>query len=135
MGRMSPRARAKARVRTMAMARASLKEMTTEAKVRARKDRPRDTPVGTPQAGEVVEVGIAGMTGAIPAMAVATVEEERAAARAKARERAKDTPVGENSQCPKKKELAQWDIHEGVPHVHFSSMQPLIVHKLIEYRH
>merc|ERR1711957_443884 len=109
-----------------------------EAKAKARKDRPRDTPAGRVLAGEEAEVGtvVAGMTGAIPAMAAVATEEERAVARAKEKEKAKDTPVGEHSRgSPKKKEFAQRDVYEGVPHVQFSNTQPLIVHKLIEYRH
>merc|ERR1719247_3878710 len=98
--------------------RANQKEMITAAKARARRDRPRDIPAGT--AGEEA-AGIAGMIGAIPATAATTVE-ERAVAREKGRERAKDTPTGETSRgCSKKKEFAWRYADSGVPHMHFSS--------------
>merc|ERR1712224_572888 len=97
------------------------------AKERARRARQRDTRVGT--AGEVA-AGTAGMTGAIPA--TAAMVEERAAARAKERERAKDTPTGELTRQPKEGKSLLRGASTKVCLVCISQAQkPRIDHKLI----
>jgi len=67
------------------------------------------------------------------------MEEEvvRAAGREKGKEKvARDTPAvgkGHARGSPKKKEFVEGNIYDDVFFLHFSSKQPLIVHKLIEY--
>merc|ERR1719329_901787 len=95
---MSPRARARGR-KARARARTSPREKArararTSPREKARREPPRDTPAGS---GVEAEPGTAGMTGVIPAATVAM--EERA--KGKVRERAKGTPIGDNTRQPK----------------------------------
>merc|ERR1719503_358303 len=90
---MSPRARARARTSPRAKERAR-ERMTVMEREKARREPPRDTPAGS---GVEAEPGTAGMTGVIPAATVAM--EERA--KGKVRERAKGTPIGDNTRQPK----------------------------------
>merc|ERR1712127_302149 len=95
--RTSPRAKARVKARTRAKAKARAKErMTAMERVKVRKDHPRDTPAGN--GAEVEEAGTAGMTGVIPAIMAAIMEER---AKGKAREKAKDTPIGDSKRQPK----------------------------------
>merc|ERR1719215_1010476 len=93
--RTSPREKARARARTSPRAKERARErMTVMERVKARREPPRDTPAGS---GVDAEPGTAGMTGVIPAATVAM--EERA--KGKVRERAKGTPIGDNTRQPK----------------------------------
>merc|ERR1719329_1751855 len=93
--RTSPREKARARARTSPRAKERARErMTVMEREKARREPPRDTPAGS---GVEAEPGTAGMTGVIPAATVAM--EERA--KGKVRERAKGTPIGDNTRQPK----------------------------------
>merc|ERR1719329_884991 len=114
--RTSPRAKARVRARTSPRA---------KERGKVRKDHPRDIPAGN--GVEVEEAGTAGMTGVIPAIIVAIMEER---AKGKAREKAKDTPIGDSKRQPKEGRVCvEVCRHEGVPYIHFSSTR--VEHNLI----
>merc|ERR1719276_520871 len=124
--RTSPRAKARVKAKMRAKAKARVKErMTAMERGKVRKDHPRDIPAGN--GVEVEEAGTAGMTGVIPAIMAAIMEER---AKGKAREKAKDTPIGDSKRQPKEGRVCvEVCRHEGVPYIHFSSTR--IEHNLI----